>query len=190
MCVIYDQYFTQGLKTAYCSYYENLPNGWILSRLDGVVNVLDHLRRPINSTERNERVKGKSEVELYPYYGATGQVGHIDEYIFDGEYILLGEDGAPFLDKNAYKAYLLDGKFWVNNHAHILETKINTKYLHYLLNAIDYGAYVSGTTRLKLTQADMNRILLPIPPLCEQQRIVKVVEYGFEILNRLDTTLN
>ena len=71
--------------------------------------------------------------DLYPYYGATGQVGLIDDFIFEGEHILLGEDGAPFLDPFKDKAYLVNGNFWVNNHAHILSSIISNKYvLHYL----------------------------------------------------------
>ena len=74
------------------------------------VEIWDTLRKPINSKERSARIEGKAESELYPYYGATGQVGLIDDYITDGEYVLLGEDGAPFLNSFAQKAYLINGK--------------------------------------------------------------------------------
>ena len=155
-----------------------------------VVNVLDYLRQPINAAERAERIKGRSSGELYPYYGATGHVGFIDDYIFDGKYILLGEDGAPFLEPNVNKAYIVIGKIWVNNHAHILDSLINTEYLCYVLNATNFHEYVSGTTRLKLTQAEMNRIIIPIPPLAEQHRIVDVVDRGLDILNEIAINLN
>ena len=123
-------------------HYTQLPNGWAVCRLDQVADVLDNLRKPINSNERNLRIKGKQIDRLYPYYGATGQVGLIDDYIVDGHYLLLGEDGAPFLDKNAIKAYSISGKSWVNNHVHILSPKIDFEFLQYSLNQIDYSEYV------------------------------------------------
>ncbi|MDR0461219.1 MAG: restriction endonuclease subunit S [Nitrososphaerota archaeon] len=172
------------------SYYENLPSGWVIAYLDDVADVFDYLRQPINAAERNARIKGKLQTDLYPYFGATGQVGYIDDYIFDGDYVLLGEDGAPFLDKNTDKAYLISGKTWVNNHAHILKAKINMKYLCYVLNSVDYKSYVNGTTRLKLTQTDMNRIVIPLPPFVEQQRIVMAIEATFEQLEQINQSLN
>lgn len=147
------------------------------------VEILDSFRIPINKKERADRIAGKSAKELYPYYGATGQAGVIDGYLVDGEYVLLGEDGAPFLDAYATKAYLINGKAWINNHAHILKSKTNNKFLCYYLNYFNYKGYVSGTTRLKLTQADMKRI--PIPDFSgeEQERIVSRIE---ELFSELD----
>ena len=106
-------------------HYTQLPNGWAACRLEQVAGILDNLRKPINSSERDSRIRNRQIDELYPYYGATGQVGLIDDYIINGNYLLLGEDGAPFLDKNAIKAYSINGKSWVNNHAHILSPKID-----------------------------------------------------------------
>ena len=147
------------------------------------VEVCDTQRKPINSKERSARIAGKELSELYPYYGATGQVGHIDGYITDGEYVLLGEDGAPFLNTFARKAYIISGKAWVNNHAHVLRSKTNNKFLCYYLNCLNYKGYVSGTTRLKLTQAQMQRILVPVPDIEEQKRIVAKIE---ELFSELD----
>lgn len=154
------------------------------------VDICDSLRKPVNSKERLSRITGKSQGELYPYYGATGQVGFIDSYITDGEYVLLGEDGAPFLNPFAPKAYIISGKTWVNNHAHVLRSKFNTKFLCYYLNQFNYKGYVSGTTRLKLTQAQMKLISIPVPPISEQERIVSRIE---ELLSQLESgveTLN
>ena len=154
------------------------------------VDICDSLRKPVNSKERLSRITGKSQGELYPYYGATGQVGFIDSYITDGEYVLLGEDGAPFLNPFAPKAYIISGKTWVNNHAHVLRSKFNNKFLCYYLNQFNYKGYVSGTTRLKLTQAQMKLISIPVPPISEQERIVSRIE---ELLSQLDSgveTLN
>lgn len=147
------------------------------------VEICDALRKPINSKERSVRIAGKQPSELYPYYGATGQVGYIDGYITDGEYVLLGEDGAPFLNTFAQKAYLISGKAWVNNHAHVLRSKSSNKFLCYYLNYFDYKGYVSGTTRLKLTQSQMQRIKVPKPNVIEQERIVAKIE---ELFSELD----
>ena len=148
-------------------HYTQLPNGWVTCRLEQVAEILDNLRKPINASERESRIKNRKIDELYPYYGATGQVGLIDDYVVNGHYLLLGEDGAPFLDKNAIKAYSISGKGWVNNHAHILSPKIDFEFLQYSLNQIDYSEYVNGSTRLKLTQTDMRSIKIMLPPLVE-----------------------
>lgn len=147
------------------------------------VEICDTLRKPINSKERAARITGKTQEELYPYYGATGQVGYIDGYLTNGEYVLLGEDGAPFLDMYAKKAYIISGKSWVNNHAHVLQSKSNNKFLCYYLNYFNYKGYVSGTTRLKLTQAQMKRIMVPVPSEDEQERVVAKIE---ELFSELD----
>ena len=160
-----------------------MSSNWNVVPFTEAVDICDTLRKPINSSERSSRIKGKEQSELYPYYGATGQVGFIDDYITDGEYVLLGEDGAPFLDAFSKKAYIISGKTWVNNHAHVLRSKTNNKFLCYYLNSFNYKGYVSGTTRLKLTQAEMKRIPVPVPPLPEQERIVARIE---ELFSQLD----
>ena len=160
-----------------------MSSNWNVVPFTEAVDICDTLRKPINSSERASRIKGKEQSELYPYYGATGQVGFIDDYITDGEYVLLGEDGAPFLDAFSNKAYIISGKTWVNNHAHVLRSKTNNKFLCYYLNSFNYKGYVSGTTRLKLTQAEMKRIPVPVPPLSEQERIVARIE---ELFSQLD----
>ena len=159
---------------------------WEWVALEDAVEICDYLRKPVNSKERAQRVANKREDELYPYYGATGQVGYIDSYLSDGEYVLLGEDGAPFLDPFAKKAYLIKGKGWVNNHAHVLKSKLNNKFLCYYLNQVDYNGLVTGTTRYKLTQAAMKRILVPTPDLVEQERIVSKIE---ELFSKLDASV-
>jgi len=157
-----------------------LPRGWKWSHLENLTEILDNKRIPINADEREQRI---GEI---PYYGATGQVGWIDDYLFDDELVLLGEDGAPFLDFNKSKAYIIRGKSWVNNHAHVLKSSFgffsNQLLCHYL-NQFDYNGYISGTTRYKLNQAPMRKIPIPLPPLPEQHRIVAKIE---ELFTRLD----
>lgn len=157
-----------------------IPANWCWTYLKNVSDCLDNFRKPINANERNTRLGD------VPYYGATGQVGWIDDYLTNEELVLLGEDGAPFLDLLKNKAYLINGKAWVNNHAHILRSKFGTmgnRLLIEYLNSFDFTGFVTGTTRLKLTQASMNKIIIPIVPLAEQQRIVERIESLFAKLD-------
>ena len=163
---------------------QNIPENWTQPILEKVCEILDSKRIPVNNNERSQRIEGKSDNELYPYYGATGQVGVIDDYIFEDESILLGEDGAPFLDPFKEKAYLVNGKYWVNNHAHILKSYTNNKYLCHFLNQIDYSGHVTGTTRLKLTQGALKQIPVNFAPELEQLRIVSKIEELFSELDK------
>ena len=162
-----------------------LPKGWRWEKLLQVSNLHDNLRRPVNNTERLDRNAGKLHNELYPYYGATGCVGHIDEFLFEGDYVLLGEDGAPFLDPMKQKAYSVSGRFWVNNHAHILSAKsfYSNRLLLHWLNTIRYEPYVNGTTRLKLTQGAMAEILVPVPRLEIQPLLASTIDGMFSELD-------
>lgn len=154
---------------------EELPPGWVSATVGELAEVLDSRRIPLNQAERAKRPGP------YPYFGANGQVGTIDGYLFDGRHILLAEDGGYFDDPFRPNAYEVDGKFWVNNHAHILRAgpAIEHGFLLHALNATDLMPFVSGTTRLKLTQADMRRIPIAVPPLAEQRRIVARIEALF-----------
>ena len=192
-------------KGDYNSYYEKIgdsvacidaelpfeiPDNWCWARLNCISINYDSYRKPINSYDRKNRVLGKSKDELYPYYGATGQIGFIDDFLFNGEYILLGEDAAPFLDKKAQKAYMIKGKSWVNNHAHILQSLVFPEYLTNCLNSIDYFDYVYGTTRLKLTQENMNRILVPVPSIEEQCKIAQAINNLFVLIESIKASLS
>jgi type I restriction enzyme, S subunit len=157
-----------------------LPRGWGEARLPDVADNLDSKRVPVNRAERAKRPG------TVPYYGATGQVGWIDQPLFNEELVLVGEDGAPFLEPFTPKAYIIDGPSWVNNHAHVLRALADvtsSRFLKYLLDWIDYRPFVTGTTRLKLTKSALNRIPVLLPPLYEQRRIVAAIE---EHLSRLD----
>ncbi|MDE0411024.1 MAG: restriction endonuclease subunit S [Gammaproteobacteria bacterium] len=162
----------------------DLPKGWVHAPLDMLCQILDSRRVPVNKSERSRRIAGRPEASLYPYYGATGQVGLIDDFIFEGEHILLGEDGAPFLDPFKDKSYLVDGRFWVNNHAHILRSKVSDKYIYYYLNQFDYSDLLTGTTRLKLTKSKLKKISVPVAPITEQLRIVSKIEELFSELDK------
>jgi len=161
------------------------PSHWAVTELGSVVEILDRQRVPVNARDRAKR---QGEV---PYYGATGQVGWIDDSLFDEELVLLGEDGAPFLDPGKPVAYIIRGKSWVNNHAHVLRMlgMCPNAFLMYQLNQVNYRPFVSGTTRLKLSQRPMRTIPLLIPPLAEQHRIVEAIESYFTRLDSVERTL-
>ena len=149
-----------------------------LKPLTEVADILDGKRIPVNAREREKR-SGR-----VPYYGATGQVGWIDDFLFDEELVLLGEDGAPFLEPHKPKAYVIRGKAWVNNHAHVLRARaVPTSWLAHYLNVVGYDGLVTGTTRLKLTQAAMRQIRVPVAPWHVMEQRVAEIEKQF---SRLD----
>jgi type I restriction enzyme S subunit len=150
---------------------------WERRPLADVVDILDGRRVPVNSKEREARVGS------VPYYGATGRVGWIDDHLFDEELVLLGEDGAPFLDPSKPKAYVIRGKSWVNNHAHVLRARgVPTGWLTHYLNTISFEGLVTGTTRLKLTQAAMRQIRVPVASRPVMECIVAEIEKQFSRL--------
>ena len=170
-----------------------LPEGWAEALFTDCIEILDNQRKPINNTERQSRILGKDESELYPYYGATGQAGWIDGYLFNEELIALGEDGVPFLDISKHKAYMLRGKTWVNNHAHVLkavEGVALNKYLLHFFNSIDYLGYVNGGTRLKLTQINMKKIPVILPSLNEQKEIVILLNTHLTTVSQIQARLD
>jgi len=158
----------------------DIPSHWNETKLKFVCDCLDSLRVPLNGEERSER---SGDI---PYWGANGIVDYINDFIFDEPLVLVGEDGAPFFDKKKDVAFFIEGKNWVNNHAHILRTKkdkIHEIFLKHLLNTVSYELYINGSTRDKLTQFQLNNISIPIPELNEQNLIVRAL--GNE-LKRLD----
>lgn len=144
-------------------------------RLSEAVEFLDGQRRPVKSSERKDGP--------YPYYGANGQQGTIDGYIFNERLILLAEDGGHFDNPQRGIAYLVEGKTWVNNHAHVLRTKSTfiADFLCWYLMHLDVRPYITGTTRAKLTKSNASRILVPKPPLDKQQRIVDILDRAASI---------
>jgi type I restriction enzyme S subunit len=150
----------------------DLPSGWARAPVTDFVSVHDSRRVPLNAKQR-EAMRGE-----YPYYGANGLVDHVNDYLFDGEYTLLAEDGGYFDHPKRGVAYEVSGKFWVNNHAHILQplAGIPNRFLRHALNAFDWMPFVGGSTRLKLTQGGLQQAQVALPPLPEQRRIVAKVD--------------
>jgi type I restriction enzyme S subunit len=141
-----------------------------LKRLGEVVKFLDSKRRPVTESERR--------AGPYPYFGANGQQGTIDDYIFDEPLVLLAEDGGHFDEPDRGIAYRISGKTWVNNHAHVLRpySEIDLAFLCRVLENYDVTPSVTGTTRGKLTKGGASKIVIPIPPLPEQRRIAEVLD--------------
>lgn len=139
-------------------------------RLGEVVEFLDSQRRPVTESDRR--------AGPYPYFGANGQQGTIDDYIFDEPLVLLAEDGGHFGEANRAIAYRISGKTWVNNHAHVLRPKpdIDLAFLCRVLENYDVTPFVTGTTRGKLTKAGASEIVIPVPPLAEQRRIAEMLD--------------
>lgn len=162
-----------------------LPKGWAVAPLVDLVEIRDAERVPVNQNERDKR-HGP-----VPYFGATGQVGWIDEALFDDDLVLLGEDGVQFFDPTRPKAYLISGPAWVNNHAHVLEAlHVDRRYLKYFLDQADYQGLATGTTRLKLTQGAMKRMGVLLPPAAEQLRIVAELERRLSHVQSADASLD
>jgi type I restriction enzyme S subunit len=152
---------------------------WPIVRLGDIIDLFDSQRVPLNSRERQER-RGQ-----YPYYGAQGVIDHIDGYIFDGSYILVAEDGENLNSKKLPLALFADGKFWVNNHAHILKAKPNVaddSFLLACLNNADIRPFVTGAAQPKLSQANLRQIEIPLPPLSIQKRIAQILSAYDELI--------
>ena len=147
--------------------------------LGEVCEILDTLRKPISKKFRKQG--------QYPYYGATGIVDYVDNYIFDETLVLIGEDGAKW-DKGDQTAFIVSGKYWVNNHAHVirpLKNKLNQKFLVYYLNSIDLKPWVTGLTVPKLNQEKLKSIPIPLFTIEEQQQIVAKLDASFAEIDKI-----
>jgi type I restriction enzyme S subunit len=164
---------------------DGLPDRWCVARIGDISDCLDHIRIPINKTERQTR-QG-----TIPYYGANGQVGVIDDFLFDEDLVLVVED-ETFIGREIPFSYVIRGKSWVNNHAHVLRP-LSGMTVHYLNNSLSYYDFTpltSGTTgRRKLNQEALINAPLWIAPLPEQQEIVRRVEGLFALADQLEARL-
>jgi type I restriction enzyme S subunit len=159
---------------------------WRERQLSDLTENFDAIRVPRKEADRR--------TGPYPYYGASGIVDYVDNYLFDGEYLLIAEDGENLRTRNTPVAFLAHGKFWVNNHAHIVRgnSEADTRFLMYALSATDIGGYLTGSTMPKLTQGNLNRILLLMPPLPEQHAIAHILgtlDDKIELNRRMNETL-
>ena len=169
-----DQKYKRGVVAAILSHQLKFSDAtgspypeWTSCTLQDAVDFLDGQRKPLESADRAKR-QGQ-----YPYYGASGIIDYIDDFIFDEPLLLLGEDGANILNRSTPLCFIAEGKYWVNNHAHVMRPKAgqNIKFLCELLESLDYTRYNTGTAQPKLNQEKCRRIELALPVYEEQCRI-------------------
>lgn len=157
-------------------------------RFDEVTINFDRKRIPLSAKQRSER-QGN-----YRYYGAQGVIDYVDDYIFDGTYLLIAEDGENLKSQKQNIAQIAKGKFWVNNHAHIVQTNehCDLQYLYYLINSMDLSGYITGSAQPKLSQANLNAVTLQLPSIEEQKKIVAILgalDDKIELNNKINENL-
>ena len=163
-----------------------MSSEWPIEKLGDLTINLDTKRKPVKEADRKPGP--------YPYYGASGIVDYVDGYIFDGEHLLIAEDGENLRTRQTPIAFRACGQFWVNNHAHIVvgNGRASTRYLEYAVLASDITSYLTGAVMPKLTQGNMNRIEVPCPPRDIQDQIVSVLgalDDRITLLRKTNTTL-
>jgi len=163
-------------------------NSWNESTIGSIIENFDKLRKPISSMKRDE-IKG-----IYPYYGAANIIGYINNYTFDGHYVLIAEDGSVINASGNPIIQNVRGKFWVSNHSHVLKgnEKIDTDFLYYYLKSIKIKPYLTGSVQLKLNQENLNRIPLRYPLIEKQEKIANILtsfDKKIELNNKINRNL-
>ena len=160
-----------------------LPNGWCLTDIGELLINRDGERKPVSSA-----IRSKQTNKIYDYYGAAGVIDKVDSYLFDERLLLVGEDGANLLSRSKNNAFFADGKYWVNNHAHVLDTT-NKKILDFVaivINSMKLDDYITGSAQPKLSQDNLNKIPISLPPLAEQERITAEIERWFALIDQIE----
>jgi len=161
----------------------SLGNSYPIKKLGDVADFLDSRRKPVKECDR--------VIGPYPYYGANGLQGWINDFLFDEDLILLAEDGGHFDNPDRGVAYKISGKTWVNNHAHVIKPKegVDLDYLCRVLENYDLTPWITGTTRGKLTKGGASEILIPLPPLAEQRRIASILDQADVLRQKRQQTI-
>lgn len=183
--IIYE-YVTKGIKKdrAFIDFevgiFGKIPKDWIVSKLKYVCYNLNNRRIPLESVER-----GRMTNRIYDYYGATGVIDQVEDYIFDETTILVAEDGANLVSRNLQLVYVATGKYWVNNHSHIIKPRnnMNLYYLSYLLDLTDYNPFITGSTQPKLTKDAFMSTIVVRPTIEEQNEIIKRIDIEIAPIN-------
>ena len=159
-----------------------IQQGWEWCRFGSLMINRDSERIPLSVAQRQTLKK------VYDYYGASGVIDKVDKYLFDKDLLLIGEDGANLINRSTPIAFIAKGKYWVNNHAHVLDVcgGLNLAYIALFINAISLVNYVTGTAQPKMNQEKMNSILVTVPPISEQARIVNQIESLQPLIIRYD----
>ena len=172
------------MKDSGVEWIGEIPKEWSITKLKYISCCEDGKRVPLSSDER-----GKMQGDI-PYWGANSIIDYVNDYLIDYEVVLLGEDGAPFFDKTKPVAFYSNGKIWPNNHIHILKSQkdMDSRFLVNSLNIVDYKNYIKGSTRDKLTQADMKEIIIQIPKLKNEQ--IKISKFLDEKTAQFDSIIS
>ena len=164
-------------------YVNILPNGWCITNIGELLINRDGERKPVSLA-----IRSKQTNKFYDYYGAAGVIDKVDSYLFEERLLLIGEDGANLLSRNKDNAILADGKYWVNNHAHVLDAtdKSILSYVALAINSMKLDDYITGSAQPKLSQDNLNRIPILLPPLEEQIRIMEELEHWFTLIDKIE----
>jgi type I restriction enzyme S subunit len=166
------------MKDSGVEWIGEIPSHWVLSKVMYELEFHNNIRVPLSSEERGER-QGE-----YRYYGSTGIIDYIDDYLFDGEFILIGEDGSNLRLRTYRLSNVVTGKFWVNNHSHILRIRVgNNYYYSHLLELTDFSNYITGSTQPKLTMDNLKIVPMISPPLTEQNEIVSYLDEHTQLID-------
>ncbi|WP_255405792.1 restriction endonuclease subunit S [Prevotella sp. tf2-5] len=160
-----------------------VPEGWEWTVIEDVTVNRDAERIPLSLA-----VRKKQQNKVYDYYGAAGVIDKVENYLFDERLLLIGEDGANLLSRSKNNAFFAEGKYWVNNHAHVLDcpSKSVLDYVAFVVNSMSLDDYITGSAQPKLTQDNLNKILIPLPPEKEQHRIIESVNDYFSYISLLE----
>ena len=161
----------------------DVPEGWCITDIGELLINRDGERKPVSLA-----IRSKQNNKVYDYYGAAGVIDKVDNYLFDECLLLIGEDGANLLSRNMNNAFLADGKYWVNNHAHVLDAidKFILSYVAIVINSMKLDDYITGSTQPKLSQDNLNKIPIFLPPLNEQKRIMTELERWFALIDQIE----
>ena len=160
-----------------------LPSGWVLTSIGELLINRDGERKPVSSVIRKKQTN-----KIYNYYGAAGVIDKVDNYLFDEKLLLISEDGANLLSRNKNNAFFAEGKYWVNNHAHVIDStnKNLLDYVAFVINSMSLDNYITGSAQPKLTQENLNRIPIMLPPLNEQSRIILEIKRWFQLIDNIE----
>ena len=161
----------------------DIPDSWVWTNIGELLENRDAERVPVSSAIRKKQTN-----KIYDYYGAAGVIDKVDDYLFDERLLLIGEDGANLLSRVKDNAFFAEGKFWVNNHAHILDCKIKSilDYVAVVVNSYNLEPFITGSAQPKLSQDNLNAIPIPLPPLEEQNRILSAIQMAMVAVIQLN----
>lgn len=164
-----------------------IPESWELVNIKDLLINRDSERVPLSLA-----IRKKMTNKIYDYYGAAGVIDKVEGFLFSERLLLIGEDGANILSRSKDNAFFAEGKFWVNNHAHVLDCseKYILDYVAFVINSMSLEKYVTGSAQPKLTQDNLNKILIPLPPREEQKRITNEVERWFTLIDELEDNMD